>query len=73
MTTMADSQVLVTVGVDTHADNHVAAALDQLGRELGTLTLSTTTRGFHELGEWASEFGVMIRSGSRGPAAGARG
>ena len=31
------SQVVhVTVGVDTHADVHVAAALDQLGRLLGT-------------------------------------
>ena len=33
---MADLEVLVTGGVDTHKDTHVAAALDQLGRLLGT-------------------------------------
>lgn len=36
MTTLPDLQVLVTFGVDTHADNHVAAALDQMGGQLGT-------------------------------------
>jgi transposase len=36
MFTGIDKQdVHVTVGVDTHADVHVAAALDQLGRLLG--------------------------------------
>jgi hypothetical protein len=32
----------LTVGVDTHADVHVAAALDQLGRLLGGLCRHTT-------------------------------
>ncbi len=61
MTTMPETPVLVTLGVDTHADNHVAAALDQLGRQLGTLTIPTSTRGFHELVEWAWQFGVIDR------------
>lgn len=39
MSTMPDVEVLVTLGVDTHADAHVAAASDHLGRELGTLTI----------------------------------
>ena len=30
--TLPHPQVLVTLGVDTHADSHVAAALDQAGR-----------------------------------------
>jgi transposase len=34
LSTLPGSQVLVTVGVDTHADSHVAVALDQLGRLL---------------------------------------
>lgn len=29
--------MIVTVGVDTHTDVHVAAVLDQAGRLLGTL------------------------------------
>ena len=32
MTAMASSEVHVTVGIDTHVDVHVAAAVDQLGR-----------------------------------------
>ena len=34
MTTIAATDVVVTGGVDTHKDVHVAAALDQLGRVL---------------------------------------
>ena len=33
----------VMVGVDTHADQHVGAAVDQLGRLLGTLAVPSTT------------------------------
>jgi hypothetical protein len=37
----------VTVGVDSHGEVHVAAALDQLGRLLATTTVpTTTTRGY---------------------------
>ena len=35
----------VTLGVDTHAELHVAAALDERGRLLGTCTIPTTTSG----------------------------
>ncbi len=34
--------VQVTLGVDTHAEQHVAAALDQHGRLLGTRSIPTT-------------------------------
>jgi hypothetical protein len=47
--TLPDSQVLVTVGVDTHADSHVAVALDHLGRLLGTRTIPTTPAGYAAL------------------------
>ena len=33
----------VTVGVDSHKDVHVAAAVDQVGRVLGTIWVPTTT------------------------------
>ena len=59
-------EVLVTLGVDTHADTHVVAALDQLGRHLGTITAATTTRGFAELLEWASQFGIVDQIGVEG-------
>ena len=40
---------IVTVGVDTHSDIHVAVALDQLGRRLGTTTIPTTPQGYRQL------------------------
>src|SRR4029077_7313392 len=39
----------VIVGVDTHADVHVAAALDPLGRALGRLEICTTPTGYGRL------------------------
>jgi len=39
----------VVVGVDTHSDVHVAAALDSLGRLLGRLEVATNTRGYAQL------------------------
>lgn len=42
MTTMTDTERRVTGCVDTHKDNHVAAALDEVGRVLGTDTFPAT-------------------------------
>ena len=49
MTTMTATPVTVTGGVDTHADLHVAAALDELGRVLGTTSFPTTADGYRQL------------------------
>ena len=32
MSTMPDTEVFVTLGIDTHKHTHLAVALDQLGR-----------------------------------------
>ena len=40
---MTDTRRRVTGGVDTHKDTHVAAALDELGRVLGTEAFPATT------------------------------
>jgi transposase len=69
MTTMPQPEVLVTVGVDTHADPHVGVALDQLGRDLGTITVETTTSGYRRLFAWRHRSGLSTDSGSRAPAA----
>ncbi|WP_331773676.1 hypothetical protein [Embleya sp. NBC_00888] len=42
-------EVLVTVGVDTHVDVHVAVALDQFGRRLDGLSIPTTGHGHKRL------------------------
>lgn len=66
LSTLPDSQVLVTVGVDTHADSHVAVALDQLGRLLGTRTIPTTPAGYAALLAWATTLGWVDRIGVEG-------
>jgi Transposase len=66
LSTLPDSQVLITVGVDRHADNHVAVALDQLGRLLGTRTIPTTPAGYAALLAWASTLGKVDRIGVEG-------
>ncbi len=60
----ADRQV--TVGVDTHADQHVGAALDPLGRLLGTQAVPSTAAGAAALLAWARRFGAVERVGIEG-------
>jgi transposase len=54
-----DTTALVTVGVDTHLDMHVAVTLDQLGCRLGVLSVPTTKAGYEELVSWAEGFGEL--------------
>jgi transposase len=61
-----DDRVRVTVGVDTHTDQHVGVALDQVGRRLGTRSVPTTPAGFAALLAWAHEFGVIEQIGIEG-------
>ncbi len=56
----------ITLGVDTHAEQHVAAALDQHGRLLGTREVPTTPAGYAALLAWASEYGSIERVGIEG-------
>ena len=56
----------VVGGVDTHADVHVAAALDQNGRLLGIESFPTDTAGYRSLLDWLSGFGPVIRVGVEG-------
>ncbi len=48
---------MVAIGVDTHRDEHVAVALDEVGRDLGSLTVATGTNGYARLWQWAKELG----------------
>jgi transposase len=66
MATMPPTEYLVTVGVDSHKELHVAVALDQLGRRLGTCTVATTPRGFGQLERWVQRLGVIQRFGIEG-------
>lgn len=74
MTIVADSPahvgiLQVTLGVDTHADSHVAAVIDPLGRHLGQASFDTTVAGFKALLAWASGFGTVTLAGVEGTGA----
>jgi transposase len=53
-------------GVDTHAEVHVAAAVDQAGRVLGTASFPATPAGYGELLEWLGGHGPLARAGVEG-------
>lgn len=61
-----DGSRLVTGGVDTHKDVHVAAVLDGVGRLLGTESFPTTTAGYESLLGWMTGFGVLDAVGVEG-------
>jgi hypothetical protein len=52
MPRIAEQVLPVTGGVDTHADVHVAAAVDQVGRVLGTQAFPATTAGYRAALAW---------------------
>ena len=56
----------VVGGVDTHADVHVAAAVDGNGGVLGVESFPTDTAGYRSLADWLSGFGPVIRVGVEG-------
>ncbi|MEU0157234.1 IS110 family transposase, partial [Micromonospora fulviviridis] len=56
----------ITVGVDTHADTHVAVALDQLGARLDELPIPTTQAGYDQLEHWATSLGPVDAFGVEG-------
>ena len=56
----------ITGGVDTHADSHVAAAIDQNGGLLGVQGFGANSAGYGELLDWLAGFGEVIRVGVEG-------
>ncbi len=56
----------ITGGVDTHADVHVAAALDPIGGLLGVQEFPVTPAGYACLLEWLGGFGTVCLVGIEG-------
>jgi len=67
--TIVESTRPVTGGVDTHADVHVAAAVDPNGGVLGVASFATTPSGYVALAGWLSAFGPVERVGVEGTGA----
>jgi transposase len=69
MTTMTEPRRRVTGGVDTHKHTHTAAALDQLGRELGVAEFDADRAGYRALTAWLGSFGEIDAVGVEGTGA----
>ena len=66
MTTLAEPTTRVTAGADTHRDQHVVAALDERGGELGVRSFPTTAAGYRTLLAWLRSFGAVEKVGVEG-------
>jgi transposase len=66
MTTMVEDTRAITGGVDTHADLHVAAALDSIGGLLGVQEFPATAAGYAELLGWLRSLGNLALAGVEG-------
>ena len=64
--TIVEDTRAITGGVDTHADLHVAAALDPVGGLLGVQELPATAAGYASLLGWLRGFGTLAVAGVEG-------
>jgi len=64
--TIVEAPVGITGGVDTHLDTHVAAALDPLGRLVGTESFDADAAGYKALLGWLEQFGQVTKVGVEG-------
>lgn len=66
---MATTTCLVTGGVDTHSNTHYAAAVDHVGRLLGTSEFRADEAGYRQLLAWLHSFGQLTTVGVEGTGA----
>lgn len=66
MPSIAEHNGPVTGGVDTHAELHVAAVVDQVGRVLGTQAFPTTAEGYQATLAWMGSHGELVTVGVEG-------
>jgi len=64
--TIVEDRPVITGGVDTHADMHVAAALGPLGGLLGVRQFPATAAGYADLLDWLAGFGTVALVGVEG-------
>ena len=64
--TIVEDKRAITGGVDTHADVHVAAALDPIGGLLGVQEFPATAAGYAGLPGWLAGSGTVALAGVEG-------
>jgi len=63
---MIEQHRTVYGGVDTHKEFHVVAAVDEVGRILGTETFPATAAGYRRLERWLERYGTIAKVGVEG-------
>lgn len=63
---MTDTSMEVIGGVDSHADTHHAAVVDQTGRLLGSSQFPASAKGYQQLVAWLRGHGRLSRVGVEG-------
>lgn len=63
---IVEEQDQVIVGVDTHKWEHVAVAINGIGRRLGEVTIPSTPAGYEAVLEWAQGLGTIRVFGIEG-------
>src|SRR5436853_3520297 len=66
MPSIAEHVGPVTGGVDTHAELHVVAVVDQVGRVLGTEAFPATESGYQAALAWMGSHGELVAVGVEG-------
>lgn len=66
MMTLTEPITRVTAGADTHRDQHVIAALDERGGQLGVRSFPTTPAGYRQALAWLRSFGTVEKVGVEG-------
>jgi transposase len=66
MPRIAGAEEFVTGGVDTHADTHMAAVVDRVGRVLGTEQFPVTVAGYRAALAWMRRRGELAKVGVEG-------
>ena len=66
MTIAGTNPDAVIGGVDTHADVHVAAAINHVGGVLGVESFATTQSGYPRLVSWLGSHGELVLVGVEG-------
>ncbi len=64
--TIVENRTLITGGVDTHLNFHVAAAIDANGGTLGIETFPVGRRHYADLSRWLESFGELDKVGVEG-------
>ena len=63
---MSDGRVDIYGGVDTHRDMHVAAAVDGVGRVVGSESFGADQAGYRRMVAWFGARGHLVRVGVEG-------